>query len=208
MPKDCWFWMIHPIDEHLLIDPSTSSGIFTSLHCFTKCLSSILQHRPLVRRNNRLHFFQSVLTCCQPAVSHSPWSAEAFFQCSLNERFLYSAFCEALCSVHAVAKAICSDALKIHLASQMISVNFRLSARHSLRHVAPVRVSIHQNLLATVFTSIGFQNLRWHREVVTLPNERLDSQHDEGQFSECHLKAAKRYLLCLSVFDIIRHNAH
>ena len=35
----------------------------------------------------------------------------------------------------------------------------RLSARHGLRHVAPVRVSMYQNLSATVFTSIGFQNL-------------------------------------------------
>ena len=37
----------------------------------------------------------------------------------------------------------------------------RLSARHGLRHVAPVRVSMYQNLSATVyvFTSIGFLNL-------------------------------------------------
>ena len=67
----------------------------------------------------------------------------------------------------------------------------RLSARHSLRHVAPVRVSMYQNLSATVVTSIGFQNLPRHREVVMLPNERLDSQHDEGQFSECHLRASE-----------------
>ena len=66
----------------------------------------------------------------------------------------------------------------------------KLSARHSLRHVAPIRVSMYQNLSAIVVTSIGFQNLPWNREVVTLPNERLDSQHDEGQFSECHLRAA------------------
>ena len=26
---------------------------------------------------------------------------------------------------------------------------------------------------------------------MTLPNERLDSQHDEGQFSECYLGAAE-----------------
>ena len=67
----------------------------------------------------------------------------------------------------------------------------RLFARHSLRHVAPVRVSMYQNLSANVATSISFQNLPWRREVVTLPNERLDSQHDEGQFSECHLGAAE-----------------
>ena len=46
----------------------------------------------------------------------------------------------------------------------------RLSARHSLRHVAPVPVSMCPNLSANVVTSIGFQNLPWHREVVTLPN--------------------------------------
>ena len=69
----------------------------------------------------------------------------------------------------------------------------RLSARHSLRHVAPVRVSMFQKFSATasVFTFTGFQNLPWHREVVTLPNEHLDSQHDEGQFSECHLRAVE-----------------
>ena len=54
----------------------------------------------------------------------------------------------------------------------------RFSARHSLRHVAPVRVSMYQNLSAIVASSIGFQNLPRHREVVTLPDERLDSQHD------------------------------
>ena len=48
----------------------------------------------------------------------------------------------------------------------------RLSARHGLRHVAPVRVSMYQNLSAIVATSISFQNLSWRREVVTLPNER------------------------------------
>ena len=42
-----------------------------------------------------------------------------------------------------------------------------------------------------IVTSIGFQNLPRHREVVTLPNERLDSQHDERQFSECHLEQPK-----------------
>ena len=41
-------------------------------------------------------------------------------QCSLNERFLYSAFCQALSSVHAVTQVICSDALKIHPGNQMI----------------------------------------------------------------------------------------
>ena len=46
------------------------------------------------------------------------------------------------------------------------------------------------NLSANVVTSAGFQNLPRHREVVTLPNERLDSQH-EGQFSECHLRVAE-----------------
>ena len=62
-------------------------------------------------------------------------------------------------------------------------------------YIAPVHVSMYQNLSAIVVTSIGFQNLPWHREVVTLPNERLDSQHDEGQFSECYLGAAKGNLV-------------
>ena len=35
----------------------------------------------------------------------------------------------------------------------------RFFARHSLRHVAPVRVSMYQNLSAIVASSIGFQNL-------------------------------------------------
>ena len=51
---------------------------------------------------------------------HASFSRVPITQCSLNERFLHSAFCEALCSVHAVAQVICSDALKIHLANQMI----------------------------------------------------------------------------------------
>ena len=50
---------------------------------------------------------------------------------------------------------------------------------------------MYPNLSANVVTSTGFQNLPRHREVVTLPNERLDSQHDEGQFSECHLREAE-----------------
>ena len=50
---------------------------------------------------------------------------------------------------------------------------------------------MYQNLSAIVVTSTGFQNLPRHREVVTLPNERLDGQHDEGQFSECHLRVAE-----------------
>ena len=37
-------------------------------------------------------------------------------------------------------------------------------------YIAPVHVSMYQNLSAIVVTSIGFQNLPWHREVVTLPN--------------------------------------
>ena len=138
-------------------------------------------------------------TCCQPAVSHSPWSAEAFFQCSLNERFLYSAFCEALCSVHAVAKAICSDALKIHLASQMISVHLRLSARHSLRHAAPARVSMYQNLSATVVTSIRFQNLPWHREVAGMPNERWTVSMMKDSFQNAIWEQPKVFALFVSV---------
>ena len=78
----------------------------------------------------------------------------------------------------------------------------RLSDRHSLRHVAPVRVSMYQNLSATVVTSIGFQNLPRQREVVTLPNERLDSPHDEGQFSECHLRVAEG-IWASNVFTIL-----
>ena len=69
-------------------------------------------------------------------------------------------------------------------------------------YIAPVHVSMYQNLSAIVVTSIGFQNLPWHREVVTLPNERLDSQHDEGQFSESYLGAAKGNLAS-EVFTIL-----
>ena len=69
-------------------------------------------------------------------------------------------------------------------------------------YIAPVHVSMYQNLSAIVVTSIRFQNLPWHREVVTLPNERLDSQHDEGQLSECYLGAAEGNLAS-DVFTIL-----
>ena len=61
---------------------------------------------------------------------------------------------------------------------------------------------MYQNLSAIVVTSIGFQHLPRHREAVTLPNERLDGQHDEGQFSECYLGAAEGNLAS-DVFRIL-----
>ena len=91
------------------------------------------------------------------------------------------------CPGHAVLGKVC---LVTSPKTVFVCIWLRLSARHSLRHVAPVPVSMCPNLSANVVTSIGFQNLPRHREVVTLPNERLDSQH-EGQFSECHLRVAE-----------------
>ena len=70
----------------------------------------------------------------------------------------------------------------------------RLSARHGLRHVAPVRVSMYQNLSATVFTSIGFQNLPCQCSILT--DTMLTSERPHQRFHLLQFWARRNEACC------------